>query len=116
MANCPKVLRIIWMAPKIKNIDCPQDGCDVKFYAKSGMKLHFQREHSNDPNPFKCELCEKSFNNNFKLKRHKERVHEGIKLPCELCGKMYSCHKALKNHNKSVHGLYKKTKLKFDDV
>ena len=100
---------------QIKNIDCPQDGCDEKFYAKSAMKVHFMREHSNDPKPYKCQLCEKSYNTNFKLKKHKEIVHEGIKQPCELCGKVYSCVKALKNHKIKHHGLDKITKLKFDD-
>ena len=102
--------------PKIKNIDCPQDGCDVKFYAKSAMQVHFRREHSSDPKPYKCELCEKSYSNRFRLKIHKESIHDGIKAPCEFCGKVYSCPRALKNHKVKHHGLAKKAKLKFDDV
>ena len=104
------------MVPQIKNIDCPQDGCGVKFYAKTAMKVHFNREHSNEPKPYKCELCEKSYSTRFKLKKHKESVHEGIKLPCEFCGKVYSCPRALKLHKVKHHGLDKNRKLKFDDV
>ena len=100
---------------KIKNIECPHEGCDLKFCSKFSMKNHFKNLHSSE-RPYKCDICGDAFAVTWKLKLHKERVHEGKKYYCETCGAEYASPKSLKKHKVKQHGMDKKRKFKFDDV
>ena len=99
---------------KIKNIECPHVGCDLKFCSKFSMKNHFKNLHSSE-RPYKCDICGDAFAVTWKLKLHKERVHEGKKYYCDTCGAEYASPKSLKKHKVKQHGMDKKRKFKFDD-
>ena len=52
---------------------------------------------------FSCDICDKQFRDNFKLKRHKDTVHnEAEKLPCDTCGKSFH-YDVLLTHKKERH-------------
>ena len=55
---------------------------------------------------YKCDECEKSFRNKFRLKRHKNSVHRGIKNHlCSFCDYRSSRRDALKLHISTHEGL-----------
>ena len=59
---------------------------------------------SNEGNKiFKCDLCNKCFDEKRNLRRHKNKVHGEKKHKCETCGKAFSSTTELKRHVNSVH-------------
>ena len=64
------------------------------FECKSDMMMHSQQIHKQDPKPYKCELCPKSFANSSYLSQH-NRIHAGIKpYKCQICERKFTqlCH------------------------
>ncbi|KAI0458052.1 hypothetical protein F5B21DRAFT_38082 [Xylaria acuta] len=72
-------------------------------YHHTGHALPHHSMYSGAPNsqqdrPYRCDVCQQSFNRNHDLKRHK-RIHLAVKpYPCEYCDKAFSRKDALKRH------------------
>ena len=72
--------------------------------ARSDVILNITAKHlASKQKPKKCDVCGKTFINNFELKRHVETVHEGIKPTCNICGKEFSFRHSLIKHFKAQH-------------
>ena len=59
-----------------------------------------------ESNEFKCDFCDKIFNNNYQLIRHQEIVHskkESKVFTCDLCDKNFKFMNYLKSHQFEVH-------------
>jgi len=52
---------------------------------------------------FKCNECDKSFNHNQSLRKHKRRVHECQTFGCGECGLSFKYKYSLRRHMRSVH-------------
>ena len=51
-------------------------------------------------------MCEKQYNESYKLKRHKEEKHEGVRYPCDQCEiPSFVRREHLKRHQVKVHNL-----------
>ena len=59
-------------------------------------------KHGNVTTPYACDLCEKSFSDQFKLDRH-QSVHKGKLHQCSFCEKAFSQKQALTSHIKDKH-------------
>lgn len=68
--------------------------CNVKIPINN-YKLHVKKNHSKI---FKCNLCNKTFANNFNLKRHILTHTNQTPFVCDLCGLRFSRQDNLKNH------------------
>ena len=78
------------------------DHCDKTFRKSSkNFRAHVKTEHMGIKH--NCDLCEKSFNDDFKLRQHKSNVHSEVKAECDICGKKLSSERALISHKESVH-------------
>ena len=107
------------------------DKCDFRTSTKSNLECHFQRHeekkyqchecskffktprevimhfdcvHRNEENCF-CDICGKSYRNQFKLRSHKTKVHKntGLMLTCDICPAQYKSVFGLKLHKQSAH-------------
>ena len=67
--------------------------------------------------PFKCSVCDVKFANKQQLKKHTERVHEGMKpFKCSICDYKTAYQKSLKIHKEKIHEEIKKlVKCDFPD-
>ena len=66
--------------------------------------------------PWACDLCDATFGEKGKLKRHTESVHEGKKpFSCAFCDSRFSQKKGLESHVDSVHEEKKQFKCGFCD-
>ncbi|KAK2193527.1 hypothetical protein NP493_10g02004 [Ridgeia piscesae] len=64
------------------------------FDSKSEMLVHSQQVHKQDPKPYKCSTCHKSFANSSYLSQH-TRIHAGVKpYKCQICERRFTqlCH------------------------
>ena len=64
------------------------------FECKSDLMMHSQQIHKQNPKPYKCDLCPKSFANSSYLSQH-NRIHAGIKpYKCQICERKFTqlCH------------------------
>ena len=53
-----------------------------------------------------CDVCLRRFRDNFNLKQHKARIHEGKTskdFECPKCHKRFSLKESLKRHDDTVH-------------
>ena len=76
-----------------KPYQCPN--CDHECLMKRDLKSHIQGIHT----LFECEICRKFFPKKYRLKLHKEQVHEKKKLfECEVCNQSFVYRKHLKKH------------------
>lgn len=61
------------------NFKCRCDVCGKTLAKKSNLTRHFRKVHGIDPLPknpkYKCECCERQFNNSNQLRYHQEREH-----------------------------------------
>ena len=72
------------------------------------MRIHKRTAHTNIP----CDLCDKVFENPYKLNRHKNEKHNEkkiangkVKTNCHICGKTILA-VVLKRHIRDMHGDY----------
>eukprot|EP00057_Strongylocentrotus_purpuratus_P003684 XP_003727141.1 PREDICTED: zinc finger protein 37 [Strongylocentrotus purpuratus] len=67
--------------------------CDVcgKKFKRTSLRNAHMKIHSNDPanKPFKCELCNKAFRTQDKLKVHTDWHYNIRSYTCDLCGKSF---------------------------
>lgn len=74
------------------------------FESKSDMLVHSQRVHKQDPKPYKCPTCAKSFANSSYLSQH-NRIHAGIKpYRCEVCERKFTQLSHLQQHMRTHTG------------
>lgn len=62
------------------------DNCEKSFFNKFKLNVHM-RIHTKE-SPYECKICLKKFRHAPNLKRHDDIVHKGIKpFKCDTCGK-----------------------------
>ena len=80
------------------------------FENKPDLMMHSQHVHRQDPKPFKCQHCSKSFANTSHLAQH-NRIHAGIKpFKCIHCDKRFTQQVHLQQHLRYVPNWFQ-TKL-----
>ena len=79
--------------------------CSVTFGRKENLYSHIRKHNSTItiPGSFQCQECEKTFSENYNLKRHVDIIHGGIKYKCQQCPKVYTSNENLKIHVKNTH-------------
>ena len=82
--------------------------CPICHVRVQQLKTHIRFIHRNEGKTSEysgiCPHCEKSFSNDYKVKRHIETVHEGIKhWQCSVCPKKFYEKKDLGRHIRGVH-------------
>ncbi|XP_013168929.1 PREDICTED: gastrula zinc finger protein XlCGF26.1-like [Papilio xuthus] len=93
------------ITPSELRFPCTQ--CDRRFSIKRDLERHMNRIHLNIK-PYKCDLCEKAFNNSWCMKKHRKMTHEGYKrpyiFPCTMCDKIFDRKSILKSHIRTHTG------------
>ena len=82
--------------------------CPICHVRVQQLKTHIRFIHRNEGKTSEfsgvCPHCEKTFSNDYKVKRHIETVHEGIKhWQCSVCPKRFYEKKDLSRHIRGVH-------------
>lgn len=78
-----------------KPFKCNFPDCTYAFRASGDLHKHLRRHqtvHDGSNRRFTCDLCERSFERNYDLKRHKmthNRHEEGVGYQCEYCPKTF---------------------------
>ena len=70
------------------------------------MSRHYQAKHSGKPRREKkyfCEICEKTFYQQYELKEHVKVKHEGVRYNCEHCARIFMQLSGLKHHLITSH-------------
>ncbi|ODM86858.1 putative zinc finger protein [Orchesella cincta] len=84
--------------PKKKKL-CPVCGEEV-----NDLVQHSKTHKLYDERKFVCVLCDKKFETQYALRRHKFNVHSNEKpIQCELCGKNFKTESNMKDHHKHIH-------------
>ena len=85
---------------KAQNFQCEK--CDKTYALKLDLERHFTSNHILEKGLFKCEICDRHFNQDSTLYSHKQLVHDvSSKFNCAICGKVYHLTNYLKRHMKS---------------
>ena len=82
----------------------PCDQCPTTFRNERNYRNHIQVVHVGLKNKKECSTCGKKFQSLYHLKRHQQSVHEGLRFHCNLCERHYSDNRRLKNHIRDDHG------------
>ena len=70
--------------------------CEKYFKKSNGLKYHFKVVH-NLERQHHCNICQKAFDSQSKLTRHMKLVHENKKChECDSCGKSFPRAESLK--------------------
>ena len=82
--------------------------CPICHARVQQLKTHIRFIHRNEGKSSEyncvCPQCDKTFSNDYKVKRHIETVHEGVKnWQCTMCPKRFYEKKDLGRHVKGVH-------------
>ncbi|CAH1773138.1 unnamed protein product [Owenia fusiformis] len=78
--------------------------CEQMFDTKADMMLHSQHVHKQDPRPYKCQTCTKSFANSSYLSQH-NRIHLGIKpYGCRICDRKFTQLSHMQQHLRTHTG------------
>jgi hypothetical protein len=79
-------------------IDQNQKQCEFKFKKSYDLRRHMQTHLENKQ--FQCGKCEKSYGRSCNLKRHVDKIHEGISatFECTDCPNEYETYSGLWNH------------------
>ena len=82
----------------------PCDQCPTTFRNERNYRNHIQVVHVGLKNKKECSTCGKTFQSLYHLKRHQQSVHEGLRFHCNLCERHFSDNRRLKNHIRDDHG------------
>ena len=84
------------------------DFCSKEFSQRSHLRTHKSFKHSEIRTEV-CNVCQKTFNNKRTLKIHKHIMHATTEseFPCEVCGKTFKQDFYLKRHMKSHNSIGK---------
>ena len=78
--------------------------CGYAGFTLGHLKRHIKRHHEKRTKNYKCDLCDKTFYEQYTLNSHKRKVHDGIRDKiCKFCGKTFKEVHHLKNHIKGIH-------------
>ena len=82
--------------------------CPICHARVQQLKTHIRFIHRNEGKSSEyncvCPQCDKTFSNDYKVKRHIQTVHEGVKnWQCTICPKRFYDKKDLGRHVKGVH-------------
>jgi len=82
---------------------------DLKIFSRQKiLSTHMKVHHSGQFSiKYSCNVCDKGFLSNDKLKAHKLAIH-GIlpkKYPCDFCDKSFLSIKSAEIHQKEIHGI-----------
>jgi len=80
--------------------DC--DLCDRKYVHASGLNRHIQSSHKGNKK-YKCPMCPEVLKSNEALKNHLSGHENPRPFQCHLCGRTFSLQKHLYHHNKYHH-------------
>ena len=84
-----------------------------KVFADRGS-LRFHNRAVHEGIKYQCDLCDKSYLQEFALKKHVKHYHEGEKeFVCQMCGKAFTSPNYLRHHIAAVHEGSRKYKCKF---
>ena len=78
------------------------DKCGEHFEEKEKLRYHIKYKHTNKQ--FQCNLCSKTFNHNWLLKRH-ILSHSASSFKCKECSASFKEERNLKSHIKKKHSL-----------
>ena len=79
----------------------PCEMCQRVFKSSSHLTYHVRSVHTKE-RPYKCRICDKSFHQSVKLKRH-SLLHTGERpFTCDLCSKSFKTNYHLKEH-RNIH-------------
>ena len=75
--------------------------CDKQFEQQFALNRHNKYVHEK---PHKCDLCDKKFGDSTKLKDHIDSFHVGLKKhQCKLCERSFGYRQHLSNHVRNYH-------------
>lgn len=86
--------------------------CGREFASRSSVVSHIQIKHQIDVTlkgsrllleHMECSICQASFINKYRLKKHMDSIHMGVPQKCSICDKVSPNAAALKSHMRSVH-------------
>ena len=80
------------------------DQCDRDFDQKGHLNKHVNRQHTT-VDKLACRICHEQFANKNGLRYHTRVTHQEKTVPCDECSTMFSTVGALNSHKKSVHVL-----------
>lgn len=101
--------RHIRIHTKSKPFKCNYPNCEYAFRASGDLHKHVRRHQSlqdGSNRRFACDLCDRSFERNYDLKRHKmthNRDKEGVGYPCEYCAKTFVRKVSPNTHQSFAH-------------
>ena len=79
------------------------DICDKTFPKNCKLKRHYEAVHMK-LKPFKCEFCQQNFTQKGDMKRHVESIHQQAEIyECSLCSKIFTSVKDFKLHYVKIH-------------
>jgi len=81
--------------------------CDKSFHQSVKLKRH-QLLHTGE-RPFQCDICKKSFKTNYHLKEHRNIHTTELHHPCLSCDKRFADKNNLRRHMKIYHSQQKLT-------
>ena len=85
----------------IKIYKCTYKNCIKQYTSKNSLKKHLL---THEKKKFKCKICDKSFIDNYKLKRHTLIHLNEKKIICEICKKKFLLDYNLKVHMRIHNG------------
>ena len=74
--------------------------CEYKSSVKNNVRRHTRVHRSNQADRPVCSMCDLSFIDNYKLKKHMEADHMGIRYACEKCGRKFKSQYYLATHRR----------------
>jgi KRAB domain-containing zinc finger protein len=89
----------MWKHRSEKRFNCKQ--CNRGFNGNQKFKVHLQ-SHTNNPRPFQCDLCPKSYPRKGQIMVHLA-IHSKLVLKCDECDYSTKRKDALNVHKKRMH-------------